>query len=371
MIKGCENIKILRFNNLINFELPDNDINFIIGNNIDYKNDIIKALNIYFGNLKEDTKYIDYNKDTLKIYNNDVLINKKDYKIINLDFSNIDLNNEINLNKNSILREILISNLNNYYSNSDIPILINSIFDDLIDIIKDNSDIFNNDLIKNINIDISQNEFTVKDILDNMINIELSKDDDKIPIDFLSSYEQSKIIINLVEELIKLNNNEKNIILSVNNIDCLLVDNQIFELYNLIEKLAKKYQIKIYIFTNNFDILKCNNNLLKTIIINQNNSILNLEIYDEILNKVRLCYPKEIDNNILDKMLKISILKYFKYFGNFVQINDIKIGNLEELTIIKIVNDIFEFKYDLYLTKEYQNNCFYLYLNNFKEKCCL
>lgn len=346
-----------------NFELPDNEINFIAGNNVDYKKDIIKSLNIYFGNLKEDAKYVDYNKDTLKIFNGNTLINKKDYKIINLDFSNIDLNNEVDLGKTSILREILISSLNTYYSNTDIPILINSIFIDLVDSIKSNNDIFNENLIQNIDINISQNEFTVKDIIDNIINIELTKEENKIPIDFLSNYEQSKIMIKLIEKLIKLNSYEKNIILLVNNIDCLLADNQILEMYNLIKDIVESNKIKAYIFTNNFDVLESSKNIYKTIIINQNNSVLNLENYDDILNKVALNFPKEVNISYLSKVMKYSILKYIKYLGNFVKLNDFKIVDLEELTVIKIINDVFEFKYDLNLAKNHQNSCFYLYLN--------
>ena len=67
MIRG-DSIIIKKFNNIMDFELPSNNINIIAGNDYDFQNNIIMALNMYFGTLKESNDDIEYNGDNLKLY---------------------------------------------------------------------------------------------------------------------------------------------------------------------------------------------------------------------------------------------------------------------------------------------------------------
>jgi len=356
-------IRIEKFNNINNFELPTNDINIIAGNDFDYKRNIIESLNIYFGSSKEDPKYIEYNGDTLKIFHKDLLISKKEYKIINLDISTINLNNELSLNKNSILRELLTIYINDIYNKTESSFLINSIINDVVEEIK-NKDLFINSPENNIELDLISNDLTTKHIIDELISIILTKNNNNIPIEYLSYYEQTITMLKIIEQFIKIINDEIKVILLIDGIDYRLSNNQIAQIYNKIELFTKYSSLYIYFFTNNKNILNKGNNLLKTVIINTNNSIVYLEDLEEFVNKISQCYPVVVSHEHINNVLRKTIVNHIDYIGNFTNINDEEVPNIEEITILKILNDICDFKCTTTLQKEYLNNRYYFYLTN-------
>ena len=347
----------------MDFELPSNNINIIAGNDYDFQNNIIMALNMYFGTLKESNDDIEYNGDNLKLYERDLLVSKKEYRLINLDISNINLEDEIKKSKNSLVRDIINNYLNCYYEKSDLWLLVSSIFEQIEEKLR-NTNLFQNEIGNELKLEISLTDLTSKIILDDILQLELKKNQNSIPLNFLTFYDQIIIMINIIDEYLKLNNNDGNIILIVNNIDNKFTDTQIIKVYNLLKDLAKYSNIYIYIFTNNKFIISQDNNMRKTVITNVNNSTVYLENIDDYIKKINEYYPIFISNDVLNDKVTNAILNNIEYIGNYVAINDVNIPNIEEISIIKILNDILEFKYDLKITNKQVNSHFYSFLTS-------
>lgn len=350
-------IIIEKFNHINNFELPTNNLNFIVGNDYNFKNDIIKALSIYFGNEKESTDYIEYNNTKLQILNKNNLINPKEYKFLKLDILKLDLHNEVELNKNSFFRETMDNYLQNNYIGTDLEVLVNSIIEDIF---CDKEYHFINDISLKINL----NPLTSKIIVEHLLNIEVKKNEQNIPIDYLTYFDKVNILLEEIKHLIDIYLKENKVILVIDNIDYKLTIEEIKKLYKKIQILSEYPDLYIYVFTNNILWIENQSILLKSVLININNSIVYFENYDDILLKIKENYPLVIEDENLDKLTTRTIVKNISSICNLCTLSDSEFNNLEEMTIIKIINDIFDFKYELNFLYEYSNNCYYSYLTS-------
>ena len=96
--------------------------------------------------------------------------------------------------------------------------------------------------------------------------------------------------------------------------------------------------------------------------INSNNSIIYFEDLDDYIIKINENYPTLVSNDTLTHKVRRAILNNLEYIGNFVSINDENINNIEDMVIIKILNDIFDFKYNICVSTKDTSNCFNSYL---------
>lgn len=357
------NIKIEKFNNLKNFELPENNMNLIIGNNFNLKSDIINSLQTYFSSAREDSQYIEYNGGNLKIFNKkNELISKKEYKIISLDIVKIDMVGELSLSKSSYFRELMNIYLSQFCNGTEEEFLINSIISDIAYNINQKITKINSFLPDSININVSASEINNRIFLDSILNIHITKNEANIPISFLSFNERVLLTISIIKQLISKIGVDQKILFIIDGIDYKLTTKEKEQVYEIIKSFDNYKNVQVYIFTNEIELLSLDNNLYKSVIVNINNSIIYLDDYDYMLDNVIKNYPIFIPEEEINNKVKATIIKYFNYLHDFSNLSDKFITQLDELTIIKILLDSFDFKYDMKLVNEYLNNRFYSYL---------
>ncbi|MBZ9692411.1 hypothetical protein [Clostridium sp. M14] len=293
----------------------------LLGDDYYKKELIMKGLLKYFSNKKlskEVQEYLDDND--IEVYLNDKKIQSKEYIPINLSLD-LDFSAELSLSKSSMLRKILTKVLECIFEYDPKLQFINDLMEDLFE--GEYANDFNK-FINNINGNFTDNEISINyklkgisllDFLDNLLEIQLLKNDNNFPSDYLSNYETIKLYLKLVGYFASYVEVSKKFLIICNHIENRLSSLESRKIYNLLKEFqVNNSRVDVIILSlngENIEFTKGNTEIVS--ILNRNKQLYIYDL-DSLIRELQLNYYRDIDNEILEK----SLLEVIKKYSNLI-----------------------------------------------------